>query len=600
MKKLLSAISKKVNAINKKRMINSEKYKATNLILVLAFPFFLTMLAETVQMKSLNKFILFLFSKPSVVFFNIILISVVFSALLLLFRKAYIASALVGIAMTTFAVVELFKFNTSGNHLILSELKMAVNLKSMTRFAYIKITPELVVCVLLLFVYLFCVFWFNPVIKIKRIKRFMTSGICFATLAVFIATPSIALPVYSFFDIDTTSTDNVFRLNEKFDNNNLIAFLAQTTTESISKRIVEPEGYDVTAIQHILGEYSANDANSSYKKPNVIMIMSEAFTDFRVFDQIEVPDDVYISYDRIRSKGYSGNAVVPAFGSFTVKTEFELMVGLPVKSLNDPNMPQRILLDRQQQTIPSYYKSLGYNTNYIHTFLRSFYGRDDIYSNYGYDNMFFDDNLTVPIEYYRSYISDTTIFNQMSKIITETDEPTFIYTTTMQNHQPYDPEDESQTQLDYYFDGVKDMTQNLEVFINSLEELDEPTVVFFIGDHFPCFKGEGSVYNELEINGDNCSNLYVQPYFIWNNFGMDYREAPRNTVSAFYMPYVLLDLIDAPKSSLIDAMLSKMNTIPIYTTNYDNTIPNDDELDLFTYDIVLGEQYLEGDIDAAS
>jgi hypothetical protein len=471
---------------------------------------------------------------------------------------------------------------------------MAVNLERPTRFAYITITVQLVVCVLLLFSYLFCVYYFNPVVKIKKVKRFMTSGICFATIALFLATPSVAIPVYSFFEIDTTSTDNVFKLNEKFDNNNLIAFLAQTTTESISKKIVEPEGYDVDAITNVLDDYLPEADDGQFEKPNVIMIMSEAFTDFRVFDELEISEDAYAAYDRIRNSGFSGNAVVPTFGSFTVKTEFELMVGLPVKSLNDPNMPQRLMLEREQQTIPSYYKSLGYDTSYIHTFISSFYGRDTIYANYGYDNMYFDDSMTVPLEYYKSYISDTTIFNQMSKILTDTDEPAFIYATTMQNHQPYNPETESQTQLDYYLEGVQDMTGNLEVFIQSLEKLDEPTVVFFIGDHFPCFKGEGSVYSELEINGDNCSKLYVQPYFIWDNFGMDYSTAPDETVSTFYLPYVILDLIDAPKNSLVEVFLEKMDTLPIYSTNYDSTIPHDSGLDILTYDIVLGEQYLEG------
>lgn len=602
MKGILNKLFLKLNfsSITQRRMANSEKYKATNILLVIAFPIFLVSLAEIIQMKTVKKFILFTTEKPSVVLFSIALITIIFIALLLLFKKAYIATTALGLFVITLSVIELFKFNTSGNHLILSELLLAVNVKSMTKFAYIKITPQLVACVTLLFAYFFAVYWFNPVVKIRRLRRFLTSGICFAMVAVIVGTPAIAIPVYSFFDIDTSSADNVFRLNNKFDHNNFIAFLAETTTNSVSKRIEEPENYDIKAISEKIDDYNETDINSKFKKPNVIMIMSEAFTDFRAFDELEIPESTYKSFDNIRKDGFSGKAVVPAFGSFTVKTEFELMFGLPVKSLNDPNMPQRLLLDREQQTIPSYYKSLGYNTNYIHTFVSSFYGRDEIFANYGYDNMFFDDSLTVEPTYYKSYISDTTIFNQSMKIIEETEEPTFIYTTTMQNHQPYDTIAEGETELDVYLEGIEDMTKNLEVFIKQLEELDEPTVVFFIGDHFPCFKGENSVYNSLGTTADNCSDLYVQEYFIWSNYDLNYSNAPKETISSFYLPYVVLELIGAPKSGLVDAMLDKIGTLPIYTTNYDYTIPNDSDLDMFTYDIVLGEQYLGGKESATS
>jgi len=590
MKRIFSLLKSKVKVIHSQRLINSDKYKATNLILVLAFPLFITTLVEIVQMKTPSKFIIFLFNKPSIILFNILLTSIIFLALLLIFKRAIIAVAIQGISLTTLSVVELFKFNTSGNHLILTDMKMAVNVGNLTKFAYIKITPSLVLYVAILFVYLGAVFWYNPILKVKFSKRIISATACAATVVVVLVTPQIALPVYSFFDIDTSSTDNVFRLNQKFENNNMIAFLAQTTTEFLSRKVEEPQDYNVKAISEMLDNVPKD--SDSFKKPNVIVIQSEAFTDFRIFDELDIDSSIYQSFDNIRnsSKSFAGNAVVPTFGSFTVKTEFELMFGLPTKSLNDPNMPQRLLLDRPQQTIPSYYQSLGYNTNFIHTFAKTFYSRERVYENCGYNNMYFDDNLTVPVEYYKTYISDTTIFNQMNKIFDETADPAFIYTVTMENHQPYNPTEDCPTQLDYYLAGVKDMTQNLEKYLNSIKE---PTVVLFIGDHFPCFKGEESVYNQLDINGENCNNLYVQPYFIWNNFGMDYNEAPKETISAFYLPYVVLDLIDAPKNELSQTMLDKMKEIPTYSTNYDNTVPNDEQLDMFTYDIVMGEQYLK-------
>lgn len=594
MKRLFFIIKSRFDNLTKKRLENSNKYKATNIFLTLAFPIFLTAMIEIIQMKSVKAFVLFMFSRPTVLLFNVILVSILYAIVIFFTKKIYLATTGVGLALTTLAIVELFKFNTSGNHLILTDMKMAVNINKLKSFAYIKITPQLVVLCLIILAYLVAVYWFNPVIKTNLKKRLASASVCIASIVTLLFAPSVAMPVYSFFNIDTTYTDNVFRINEKFENNNFLAFLAQTTTEYLSRKVKEPEQYNQESITTMLSNVSTdnNAAGTNYKRPNVIMIMSEAFADFRKFDELDIDPSIYAAYDRIKEKSFSGTAVVPAFGAYTVRTEFELNFGLPCKSLNDPNMPQRLLLDRPQQTIPSYFKSLGYNTNYIHTFDKTFYGRNKVFANYGFDNMYFSDNLTVPVENYEAYISDKVIFNQVEQMLKNTDEPVFIHTTTMQNHQPYNPTPEYTTQLDYYLAGVKDMLGNLEKMLEDLEKSGEPTVVFMVGDHYPAFKGEDSIYNTLGITGENAGHMYEQPYFIWSNYDIDTSKGPTEKVSSFYLPYIIMDMIDAPKSTFVQAMLDKMKTVPVYTTNYDINIPNDKELDMYTYDIVLGHQYL--------
>lgn len=582
-------------AFNAKRAQNTDKYKATNLLLMVFFPLFITTMAEIIQMKTPAKFVLFLFQRPSVVMFNIILCSLLFIIVLFLVKKAWIATLGIAISYATLAVVELFKFNTSGNHLILTDMTMAKNIKNLKSFAYIKITVPLVICVLIVLAYIAAVIWFNPQVKIKAVKRVCTSLSCAAAVAITIASPSLAVPVYSFFDIDTSASDNVFRINEKFDKNNFLAFIAQTTTEYLNRGVSEPEDYGADTIEGMLSD--AVDESSASISPNVIFIMSEAFADFRLYDEVlEISEEDYAAFERILDMegAYEGRTVVPAFGSYTVRTEFELLFGLPVKSLKDPNMPQRLLLDREQATIPRYYNDMGYYTSYMHTFTGTFYSRQKVFANYGFDELLFEDDFDSS-EFFRTYMSDTVIFNQIESTLAEHDEPVFIHTTTMQNHQPYDSEDETVTELDFYLEGVRDMTANLETFIKNLDKLDEPTVVVFVGDHFPCFKGENSVYDQLAITSENCNTLYEQTFFIWNNYGLNYDDVmPKEPFSVFWMQYLVLDLIDAPKSEFIETMIEKQKELPVYTTNYDNTTPADKELDMFTYDIVLGEQLIDG------
>jgi len=369
-----------------------------------------------------------------------------------------------------------------------------------------------------------------------------------------------------------------------------IAFFCQTASENLANKLQAPENYNDNTVSTIMNVEVEEKAFKD-TKPNVIMIMSEAFADFRKFeDQIDVDfANTYDSFDNVAAQGYKGTAIVPTYASWTVRTEFELNFGLPVKSLNDPNMPQRMLLDRAQPTIASYYKDWGYSTAYVHPFMGSFYSRRRVYSNFSFDKLIFDEDFTVPVNYYGTYIEDKTVFNQIEKLISETDDPLFLHTTTMQNHQPYDQGLNPDDEIGNYLQWIEHSLNDFETFIDNVNKLDEPTVVLMIGDHYPSLKGENSIYDQLGINGDNCSVLYEQPYVVWSNCELDYSSMPEQVVSTFYLPYLIMDLIDAPRDTFIQAMTDKMETVPVYSTNYNSAIPDDNELDVLTYDRILGD-----------
>lgn len=591
MKEKFLTIKKYIGIFNSKREENSGKYKMTNLILTILFPFFIVCMAEINQDKYPSKFILFLAERPSVMLFNFVIASLIFYGFLLLFKKGWIAVLTQSFIYMVLSITELFKYNTNGNHLIMTDMKLVKSVKSLTSFAYIKITPMLVTYVIIVLVYFGAVFWFNPKMKMKMSRRIAPAIACIGACIATVTVPAVSKPVYSLFNLDTTAADNTFKLNEKFENNSFLAFFCQTASENLANQLKEPENYNDDTVQAMMDIDVEEQAAFDKGKPNVIMIMSEALADFRRFDdQLDLNiGDTYAGFDAVAAEGYRGTAIVPTYASWTVRTEFELNFGLPVRSLNDPNMPQRLLLDRAQPTIASYYKSWGYSTAYVHPFMGSFYSRQRVYANFGFDKLMFDEDFTVPINYYGTYIDDKTVFNQVEKLIKETDEPLFLHTTTMQNHQPYDQGEDPNDEMGNYFQWIGKTSQDFETFINDLKEIDEPTVVFIIGDHYPSLKGENSVYDQLGMNGNNCSVLYEQPYIIWSNYDLDYSSIPDEEFSAFYVPYVLMNLIDTPRDSFIQAMMDKMETVPVYSTNYDPTVGRDEELDILTYDRILGD-----------
>ncbi len=604
--KLFSGFSKlrdKISRLNERRNLNSETYKATNLILTLMFPIFIVLIAEINQCKYPSKLVMFIVEKPTIFMFDIFISSIIFYTLYLLFRKGFWAVLVQGIVYFFLSTAELFKYGTNGNHLILTDMKLFRSAKSLTSFAYIKITPMLVTYALLLIVYIGACFWFNPKLKNSFKKRFIPIIVSFCSCVLVIGVPSVSNMVYAVFDVDTTKSDNAFLVNEKFKNNNFIAFFLQTFTENISNKLEQPQDYTEDTVDEILEDDTSSDSTSVQDnidtiltssenngiKPNVIQIMSESFADFRVFDELNLNTDAYDKIDNIASQGYKGTAIVPTYASFTVKTEFELLFGLPVKSLNDPNMPQRMLLTREQPTMVQYYHHYGYQTAYVHPFLSSFYSRSRIYSQFGFDTMIFQDDFTVPIEYLNDYITDDTVFRQIETLIENTNEPLYVHTTTMQNHQPYTNGENPDDEITNYLNNVRITGDALQSFIDYLSSIDEPTVVVFIGDHFPSMRGENNVYDLMGVTSENCQVMFEQNYIIWSNYDLDYSSMTNEKFSTFYMPYVIWDLIDAPKDSFIQSMLDKMKTLPIYSTSYDTTLPNDEDLDILTYDRILGD-----------
>lgn len=586
-----------IKKYNKKRGENSQRFKTLNIMLMILFPIFITCMAEINQFKKVGAFVSFAAERPTILLFNFISAGVIFTLLVAAFRKGWVAAAVQGTVYMALSITELFKYNTNGNHLILADMKLIKSVKSLKSFAYIRITPALIIYCAIVLAFVVLIFHFNPIIpRHKPVKRAIAAAVCTTLSLSIVMIPGFYNPVYSFFKLDTTVANNAFILNEKFTKNSFLAFLVQTASESFANRLVEPDHYNPEYVDAITSVNIDNSGEfSNGQRPNVIVIMSESYADFRVFEQLGIADSYYTGFDKACREGKSGTAITPTYASYTVRSEFELMFGLPVRGLNTPNMPQRVLAEREQPAFAQYFKSWGYRTAYVHPFQSSFYSRERIYTEFGFDDMIFHDDIdnvtdfTVPVDHYGTYVDDNTVFDQLYELIDTNDKPMYIHTTTMQNHQPYDQGEDPDDEIGNYLQWVQHTNECLEAFLERLKKLDEPTVVFFVGDHFPSLRGETSVYNQLDLNGKNCSELYEQTYFFWSNYDADFSAVPEEKFSFFYVPYILTDIIGAPHDAFIEKMDSLLKTVPIYSTAYNDGTPDNEELDVLTYDRVIGD-----------
>lgn len=596
---LLSSLRAWCWSVHEKRSYNTLRYPMTNRILLLLYPIFIVCMAELNQDKYPSKLVLFISEHPTIMLFNILIAALIFLGILLLFRSGWFSMLLESVLYMALSITELFKYNTNGNHLIMTDMKLARSLKSLTSFAYIKITPRLILYLAICVAFILVAYWFNPRfnIRVKLPKRLVPGLACLIACVMIVTVPAVSKPVYALFQLDTKAADNTFILNEKFENNGFLAFFMQTGSENLSNKLEEPEEYQEDS-SDLIDQYLAEEVPDldfdGGVNPNVIEIMSESFADFRAFSkELEELgytglDQYYAGLDEAASEGTEGTLIVPTYASYTVRTEFELLFGLPVKSINDPNMPQRMLLERQQPTVPSYYKSWGYSTAYVHPFQSSFYSRKRIYGQFNFDTMIFEDDFTVPVSTYGEYIDDNVVYNQIESLIDSTDEPLYVHATTMQNHQPYTDGD-SEDEFVNYLSRLQHSSDGLADFLDRLAEVDEPTIVLFVGDHFPSLRGDDGIYSQLNITSENCSTLYEQRYILWSNYDLNTSSLPEAAVSTFYAPYLVMELIDAPRDSFIQSMMNEMETEPVYSTNYMPMQEKNTKLDTLTYDRILGD-----------
>ncbi len=567
--------------------------KKTHFLFLFFFPIFICAITELGQMQSVSELLNFTLTRFGIMVFSTLLITAIFWFVNFLCKRAWIGGLITATLFYAFSCIEYYKYFISGAHFLFSDLAMTKNVADLTQFTRLHFNPLLVLSFFLIAAYILCLWLCDVRIERKFPIRGAISVLIGLTTTVCLTVPALFVPVCTVFGIDNTYSYNAFSDEKRFENNNLITNFAVSINQQVTSKVEEPQDYCEELVDSMLDD-AEPVSESEVVKPNIVFIMSESFGDFRQLEGMEVPEGVYDKFDEIKKETFSGQAIVPTFGGNTVRTEFELMFGLPVKSLNNATIPHSLLPENvEQDTFAQMYKKQGYSTTYIHPFSSSFYGREDVYSEYGFDRLLFIDDLTVEVNKLRDYVDDDTVYRQAEQVMAETEGPDYIYITTMQNHQPYGSDDD--TEVGVYFKGIQRSCEELQEFLNRLKKSKEPTIVFFMGDHFPFFSPESNIYTDLGITADNCEILYSQTYLIWNNYGLTTEGLPKEDVSAFYLPHIVYRQAGLPANEFNETILNVMDEEPIYSVASPNE-NNSKLLDTITYDRTIGNGYSDEEV----
>lgn len=344
----------------------------------------------------------------------------------------------------------------------------------------------------------------------------------------------------------------------------------------------KPDGYSVDKVKEIAETYIWNEKEtasingmssrkeSSSKKttktssqnPNIIMIMNEAFSDLEVIGDIETNQDYMPFIHSLEEDTIKGNLYVSIFGSGTCNSEFEVLTGNSMAFLPSGSIGYTQFVKDAMPNLVQTLLAQNYTGNIaLHPYLADGWNRETVYPYFGFEQFLSQDDFENP-EMIRKYISDSENYKKIIDLYeenreTETENPFFLFTVTMQNHGGFSKDygnfdkqieitDEAMKddQAEQYLSLIKESDDAFKELVEYFEDQDEPTMIVMFGDHQPSVHDE--FYEKLygkdldDLTLEEMQNKYQTPFIIWANY--DIEEAEMEALSANYLASYVLEV----------------------------------------------------------
>lgn len=323
----------------------------------------------------------------------------------------------------------------------------------------------------------------------------------------------------------------------------------------------------LTDIDGTSSEENRKKTGQATIKPNVIIIMSESLYDTDYFDNVETDKNPMAIMHRYQQEYGGGSMAVDIFGGGTANTEYEFLTGMGHKYYAG-NLMYYSFINKGQMSMVGYMKQLGYHTVAIHPYKETFFNRKQAYENFGFDEMYFKENMTYTDDLFDVNISDycltKEIIEKYERNRKEGGQPYFNFSVSVGTHKPcldYDKGEPYQYiqkvkampkegNFDYgssmdirrYYSAVYDANEAFQQLIEYFERVEEPTVILLFGDHAPPLSD--MAYAEITTQDLTDEELYQTPVVTWNNYGLPKFQV--NNINANYLSAVFLSYLDFP------------------------------------------------------
>ncbi len=323
--------------------------------------------------------------------------------------------------------------------------------------------------------------------------------------------------------------------------------------------------------------------------PNVIFVQLESVIDPYAIDGIELSKDPIPNIRAMLEEKPSGLLTVPSMGAGTANTEFELMTGFSAKLFGPGEYPYKsILTDQVTESYAYVMKELGYGTHAIHNHRGVFYNRNTVFANMGYDTFTSLEFMNGVEKTEGNWAKDEILTGAIVDALESTEESDYIYTIAVEGHGRYSedqiidyPEITVETELgetlkwqyEHYVNLCYETDKFVGDLVETVENLEEDTIVVMYGDHLPAIEG----IDDSTLIG---RNMYQTDYFIFSNYGAEDGVEDKD-YAGYQLAAEVLDLAGINEGTM--------------TTLHQNHSEDEDYLEnlaALQYDILYGDMFI--------
>ena len=409
----------------------------------------LNFIIEVLNTDSLISTLSSMIQKPHIFIYNSLIILVTLSISLLLKRRL-VTCSVISIIWVAFGITNNILLNfrttpfTAVDFTLVTEAIPIMD-KYLSHFQIIMLGIALVAVVVGL------VFAFIKLPKHKGLTNYITNSIAVTLILIItVALTSIGMST-------NVLAKNFGNIGDAFKD---YGFAYCFTNSLINTGMDKPSNYSEETIQTIVDateetpeptqpadetttpEGSTDEQES--KTPNVIFLQLESFFDPTLVKGLTFSSDPIPNYHSLQENYTSGFLHVPSVGAGTANTEFEVITGMNLDFFGPGEYPYKTILKETTSESMAYnLKELGYSTHAIHNNTATFYGRNKVFSNLGFDTFTSEEYMENITYNPLGWANDDVLVEEIMNALNSTEGNDYIYTISVQGHGKYPQDAES-------------------------------------------------------------------------------------------------------------------------------------------------------------
>ena len=358
---------------------------------------------------------------------------------------------------------------------------------------------------------------------------------------------------------------------------------------ALKNGIDKPSNYSEKKIEQIEERTKKSVAKmkkEKVKKPNIIFVQLESHFDVTQVKGLKFNKDPLENFHKYMKQYSSGQLSMPSYGAGTANSEFELITGMNLDHFGAAEYPYKtVLQDTTTESMATVLKQYGYKAHAIHDNSASFYDRDLVFSQLGFDTFTTKESMNIRKWTENGWAKDGILTGYIMDSLNSTKNQDYVYCISVQGHGDYpttqiieNPEikvegikDEAlKNKYTYYVNQVYQMDQFVGRLVKALEKRGEPTILCMYGDHLPSL--------DIEDEDLTYGNKYQTSYFMWDNIGLKKQDG---TIEAYDLGSEVLN-----KCNIHTGIMNSFHQTRKGTKNYQKDMKN------LQYDMLYGKQYV--------